>query len=392
MRKLYVDCDQYSEVLSVLQICAAGKPLFSNLEFVRLWSLTRGSIPSIPLFLSPRTTSICIEFDTPPILKALVASTIAAFPMLCPNLQRISFWSLPRDPMIVAAVSGMFLAGNWNTLRYLNMNSPLTKEDYQVIFKLPNLCELLLDIEGDTSLPSVVLPNLTDLTIRYDHDHGWLQGFRGATLGKLDSISFSSESESVGDFFEAFKQVALTTSIPETLSTLKFYTFRPWNPSYRSLLPFTQLKELMVDFFCEGGCSSTINDDVITDIARAMPRLEALLFGYPCQTPTGITAKGLTALAYYCPRLSTLRVHFQVSSLDPQGIPGDTPGGGPTIPADCALTELDVGEIPLPIESVSVVALALLRIFPRIDDIDSCDGEWEKVMDAIRRSKQLVDL
>ena len=377
---------QYSDVIAVLQPYSIDKPFFPNMKDLRLSDPTREFIPSIPLFLCPRTTNIGISFNTPHLPKGLVASTIATLPTLCPNLQRLSLQSLPRDPIITAAVSGMFHARNWDTLRYLSVDSPLTEQACEVIFKLPNLYMLSAVIERDTSLPLVVLLNLINLTINEDHDYDWLQGFRGATLGKLAYVTFNSESESIGDILEAFESIALTTSIPETLSIFRFYTSLPWRPNYRSLLPFTMLKRLTVEFSCEDGCSSTIDDDIITDVARAMPGLKLLRLGDPCQTPTGVTAKGLTALARYCPHLSTLRIHFQVASLvDAPPIPGVTPGGKPIIP--CALTELDVGRIPLPEESVLVVTLTLLRIFPSIHSVGCSEKGWREVGDAIFRSQ-----
>lgn len=107
-----------------------------------------------------------------------------------------------------------------------------------------------------------------------------------------------------------------------------------------------------------------------------MPRLEILrLGGTPCRTPSGVTAKGLTTLAHYCPHLSTLRVHFQVASLDPLLLPEPTAGSEPAIPPeDCVLTHLNVGEMPLPEKSALAVALTLLCIFPRIDYIESLGG------------------
>ena len=301
MRKLGVPGNRYSEVLSVLHFCAADKPFFPNLEFLQLWFPTREFIPVVPLFFSPRITTISISFDWPDSPKAMIASMITTFPTLCPNLKDISLYSMPRDPMITAGVSKMLLASNASnardTLRCLRVDSPLSGEACKAISKHTNLRELSAVIEGDTSLPTVVPPNPIDLTIGYDHDYGWLQGLRGATLGKLVSVTFRSESERIGGFLEAFESVALTTSISATLSTFRLYTSSPWRPNYRSLLPFTQLKELAIDFSCEGGCSSTIDDGIITDIAQAMPKLEVLHLGEPCQTPTGVTAKGLAALA-----------------------------------------------------------------------------------------------
>jgi hypothetical protein len=273
------------------------------------------------------------------------------------------------------------------------VDSPLTEEAREVIYQLPRLSVLRAVIEGPTSLPTVALPNLTDLDVRYGYHLDWLQGFRGGTLERLTSVIFRCESEAIGDFLGAFKSVAITTSIPATLSTFTFHTSRPWRPNYRSLLPFTQLKELVIECSCEDGCSSTIDDDIIIDLARAMPKLETLQLGNaPCQIPTGVTVEGLAALAYYCIHLSALRVHFQVASLDPPAVPGVASGGEFAIPReDCALMDFEVGEIHVPEESTLMVALTLLRIFPRVDNIEYFDEGWRKVADAMYLSRRLAD-
>ena len=360
MRKLQELGNQHSEVLSILQLCAVNKPFLPNLKTIK-WLATR---EIIPLFLSPRTAVIGLGFEETT-AKGLIASMITTLPTLCPNLQDISLHSLPRDPIIDVAVDGMLLVSNRNTLQYLDIDSPLPKDACEIIYKLPNLHELSVVIEGPTSLPTMVLPNLTEIVIKFDHDRNWLQGFRGATLGKLESTIFHSESEPIGDFLEAFESVACTTSIPETLSAFRFYTSRSWRPNYRSLLPFTHLKEINIGSSCEHGCSSTADDDTIIDLARAMPRLEILRLGEPCRNPTGITTNGLTALAYYCPRLASLRIHFRAASLlPPVTIPGGaTSSSEPIIPrVDCTLTSLSVGKIPLPEESVLMVKIGRAHV------------------------------
>ena len=160
-----------------------------------------------------------------------------------------------------------------------------------------------------------------------------------------------------------------------------------------SLLPFRQLKKLVSMFPCSRGRSSMIDDDIITDLARAMPKLEHLQFRIsPCETPAGVTVKGLAVLAYYCPHLSNLCVRFQVAGIDPSEIPQATPSDEPTsLREDCALTFLRVGDIYVPEESTLMVALTLLRIFPRLNNIIYNNPRWEKVAYAIRVSKKLVD-
>ena len=380
------------QALSVLQFRALSEPLLPNLKVLHLLHVRGESIPFIPLLLSPRTTTIHLRFSELDLHRAVVASMINTLPMLCPNLHAIHLTGLPRDPMITAAVSELALATNQNTLRHFCVDSSLTEEACEVIRKHPDLRTFHTVIDRPNALPTMVLPNLTNINIAYNLSHDWLQGFRGASLGKLTSVTIASESDLIVDFLGAFESAALTTSIPGTLSSLVFHTERPWRPIYRSLLPFTQLKILAIWCSCEPSCSSTVDDDIITDLARAMPKLEVLGLGnYPCKTAAGVTVKGLTALAHYCPHLLDLTIHFQVASLDPPAIlcfasPGETP-----IPQQgCALKYLHVGDISVPEESTLMVALTLVNIFPHLECVNYSDVGWEKVANAIQGSKHLV--
>ena len=58
---------------------------------------------------------------------------------------------------------------------------------------------------------------------------------------------------------------------------------------------------------------------------------------------------------------------------------------------DCALTDLEVGETPMPEGSELTIARTLLRIFPRISVSWFSDEGWEQVDDAINRLKRVVD-
>jgi hypothetical protein len=221
-----------------------------------------------------------------------------------------------------------------------------------------------------------------------------LQAFCGASLGKLASFTICPGSNSINNFLEAFETVVLTTSIPASLSAFKLHTTYPWRPNYRSLLPFTQMQDLILEFSCEPSCSSTIDDDTIIDLAQAMPNLQDLRLGHrPCATPTGVSVKGLAALAHYCSHLLNLVIHFQVDSLDPADFRGIAYIPGSTVlPGSCTLLALNAGSIPLPEDSELMVALTLLHIFPNLEDIGYSDDviEWDGVSTAIANSKRLA--
>ena len=360
-----------------------------------LW-LTRNTqqlMPFIPFLLSARMTTIDLFFPVSHLHEATIASVINTLPTLCPNLREIHLIGLQRDPSITAAVSNLVLKTNRSTLRSFRVDSPLTDEAREMIYKHPDLYSLHTFVNGSAPLPTMVLPNLADMDIRYCHGHDWLQCFLGASLRKLTSITISPESDSILDnILEAFETVALTTSIPMTLSMFELYATCQWRPSYRSLFSFTQLRKLVIESSCDLGCSSTIDDDTAINLARAMPELWHLQLGDdPCGTPAGVTVKGLAALAYYCPNLSSLAIHFQVGSFTPLETPSLASIGGSTIsPKVCALTTLQVAGIRVPAESALMVALTLLRISPYLEDIEYYNAEWGKVSDAMYDSRRLA--
>jgi len=351
-------------------------------------------IPFIPVFLSPRITSIRLDFEFN-LPEATLASAITTLPTLCPDLQEIDLESLPTSPAITAAISRMVLVTNRNTIQAFRADCPLTEEASEVLYKLPNLRRIAVVIERETRLPSASLPSLTRLEVLCDNEDGWPQLFHGATLGRLEHVDLYLQSEQVGDCLEAFKEAALSSSIQNTLSEFLIVGDHPWNPNYSSLLPFTQLVDLQIVVFCDGGCTSRVDDDIVVSLSRAMPKLETLKLGStPCgQSTSGVTTKGLLALARHCPKLSTLRVHLQVASLsEPPGIPGMVRNAGPAaLWTDCALTELEVGETPVPEGSAIIIALTLLRIFPRLGSMGFFGEGWEEVANAIELSREIID-
>jgi len=396
MRQLRVDTteDPVSlDIILTLQLRTVDGPWLPSLESFECQKTTKAFLPLIPLLLSPKTTKIEIN-STRDCPTVAVASTIARLSKLCPDMESIVLNKPPRDPVITEAVSEMLLACNLDTLHGFYVDSPLTKEAREVVYRLPKLVGLWTVIQESTSLPTVPLPNLTSIDVEYDDDIDWLSGFRGATLEKLDSVIFHSESDRIGDFLGAFESVASTTSSQNTLSNLRFYTSRSWNPNYSSLLSFNQLKEVEILFSCGGGCFSKVDDDIVMSLARAMPKLEILqLGGIPCQIiSTGVTVNGLIGLARRCPHLSKLRVHLQATSLVEAATSAGTlfPSDGQPVAHGCALTDLEVGKTPLPAQSGLGVALVLLQIFPRILNLKYTNPEWKTVAETVKYFRQIA--
>jgi len=396
MHKLKLDCSKEpipSDVLSVLQLRTLNEPLLPNLKTLELKETAAYMIPFIPLFLSRRIACIDIHFiDCPP--PVMVASMIVNFPKLCPYMQEISLQPLLDDSTITHAASEMLLTCNLDTLRSFQVDSHLTEEANRVLFRLPDLQGLWSVFTEHTPLPTASLPGLTVLDVQYFHGHDWLRAFHATPLSKLTDVAFHADCDRIGDFLEAFENIALTTSASASLSHFKFYTSCSWNPNYNSLLSFKQLKELVVEFSCQGGCSSSVDDEIIATLAQAMPKLEILQLGKaPCQVPGNVTVQGLMALARHCPGLSKLRIHFKMDNLTVVlaggAMPSPSDGESYLSRGDCALTSLEVGEIPISDHHTLPVALTLLRIFPRLLEIECGNMVWGQIADIIRLSKQV---
>jgi len=113
----------------------------------------------------------------------MVASTIARLLTLCPNIQFLVLYSLPKNQVIAAAVSELLLPCNRDTLQSFLVDSQLNGDARGILFKLPKLQYLWASIQGSTSLPPVELPDLETICVVWDSGRDWLQGFRGATIG-----------------------------------------------------------------------------------------------------------------------------------------------------------------------------------------------------------------
>ena len=380
---------EISDLLLIRQSHTTNDPWLPRLKRFLCDYVTEQLIPLIPFFLSPRTTWISIGFNgyTP---TAVVGPIITRLPTLCPDMNVICLDPLPSNPVITEAVSGTLLACKRDQLRTFRVDSPLTKEALEVLCRLPKLSDLDMIIEGSTLMPPVRLPNLSTICIVFDDCFDWLEGFRGANLAKLESVRFFPQgSEGIDDFLGAFGRVALTTSANHSLSKLEFYTPYLLNPNYQSLLPFTQLEELSIEFSCDGICSSGVDDNVLAELAGAMPKLKVLELGEePCHVFTGVTAEGLLVLARNCRHLSRLRIHFKVDSVvesvETQTTLSDSDDEATARKHDCALTDLEAGMTPTWAWSAPMIAKGLIRIFPYLQNINSTMGLWGEVEQEVR--------
>jgi hypothetical protein len=108
--------------------------------------------------------------------------------------------------------------------------------------------------------------------------------------------------------------------------------------------------------------------------------------------PPVLQSIGLIDLASRCLHLSKLRSHFYALSL--VGVAANVvttllPIGESFAPRGYfALTDLDVGDILFPLWSAARIAQTILRIFPRILNVEYTDRDWERVNEHIRNFRR----
>ena len=74
--------------------------------------------------------------------------------------------------MITTAVSEILLVIDRSTSQKFDVDPSPTEEATEVIRKPPRPCELLVVIDGPGSLPTLMLQNLVEIRVEYDHGHG----------------------------------------------------------------------------------------------------------------------------------------------------------------------------------------------------------------------------
>lgn len=282
-------------------------------------------------------------------------------------------WSIFKDriPLIPSLLSPMTTHIG---LQFLERN-PHKVEVASLITALPALCPNLQNIQLE-GLPRdpVITAAVSELLLSISRNN-----FRTFSV---DSPLTEKDREVIYKLPD-LRKLSIVLDSPTPLPTIIL----------QKLLPLTQLKELVIGFSCEPSCSSTIDDDTITDLARALPNLEVLHIGNaPCKTLAGITVKGLSALAHYSLHLNDLCIHFQLASLNPPRIPLFPSVDESPIPRkDCPLEVLHVGNTRMPWQSALMVALTLTYLFPHLKRIKYKNHGWSEVSKAIRNSKNLVN-
>ena len=102
-----------------------------------------------------------------------------------------------------------------------------------------------------------------------------------------------------------------------------------------------------------GPCVFKLNNDNVSELVMALPRLDFLLLGYPCNKNTcATTVACLLPISVHCAGLQSPEIHFNTTNIvdDLENISEDPRFQELRFLQKCALSCLEVHEIPLTID------------------------------------------
>ena len=221
-----------------------------------------------------------------------------------------------------------------------------------------------------------VFPPLTQLGFGVTTGHGWLSLFQrleehvSATqsMTPLYRVKESLKSLSVGHF-PAIPIVHISLISPIRM--------------------FRNLVTLDVAASChDGQCTFRLNNNHVTELVMALPQLERLHLGPPCQENTCATSVTcLLQISVHCLKLGNLSVHFNTTSIidDLKNIPADPQLQELRSLPRCTLQWLEVRETPLTINEsdFETVVCGMRYIFPSLRYFDPLRGTWDRLTEII---------
>ena len=352
-----------------------------------LRSLTWLFVPSerlqscVPLLVSPRLAHIRLHFgdNSPELCLPIIRTLIKA----SGSLESVEITPEFDRPEMQEAVSLLLLSCNPNLLHRFCVASPISEAALLHAAQLPGLQEF--SFRGGTPgltepLPPSVFPFLRTMLISMGGLPTWLEILRYVQSKHLIELSVDFITGGEGTL-PALSSHLKHSGIHRTLTELRLCPGEEWvlhGASIAPLLVLGQLTSLVIFADCRGRqCVFSLSDRDIEHLVKAMPKLEVLSLGVPCSRQMGddLTVKSLLAIATHCKTLITLQTHINCDSIVMSTHECDA-SGSPRSHArpdydGCPLRSAIFGSCPVPMagEGGIIVALTLLRLFPRLYDV-----------------------
>ena len=336
------------------------------------WTILTPHLLYIDLFFSPHLESVRIYTSTtwshsrfPRDILPALASTISVLPTS--TLQKLSIgamfgaslsdtpWAYFKDSFS----SAILRCGP----PLVKLVSPIPLSDAAVnhVTQLPHL--RTWGVEGpppncSASSPQFAFPSLTDLGLGEASTPGWLSLFQHL------EARVSVRQDAVTPLSKMKKSLrVLSVETPSSAPTI--------NISFISAIRmFRNLVDLDVGATCrDGQCTFKLNNDDVTELSVALPRLERLHLGTPCSENTcATTTTCLLLISIHCPGMNDLAIHFNTTNIvgDLKNISVDPRFQELHSLPRCQLWYLDVSNMPLVLDEsdFQTVVDGMRGIFP----------------------------
>ena len=392
-----------SATVQLLQLYSNCSPLLPNLELLS-WTSGDTCLPFISSFISHSLTSIII--DVPERASPILPPILTRLSTMSHDINQIVVRLLKYEPSMEEASSQLLMHCDPHRLRKYNIGAPLSASALSHIIQLPSLEEfgLVAPFQFPDPLPAVVFPSLQVIVVDFDGSLTWLKLLPAIESSGLSIIRVKCPGPNVARFMGAFQQTTIGCGMHERLQEFAVQSREEFKITPQFLacnFSFKNMTSLKFHAKCSTSCQTLdVTDGDVDLLTNAMPGLKSLAIGgEPCIVPSKITFKSLYTLSSRCTRLKSLQIHFNPSSFIAKfnaDVASEGAGSSslktPSSAILCPLTYINVGHIklPRPQSYVSVpMALGLLGVFPRLEEIKFRDATWKEIGNLLRARRHM---
>lgn len=353
------------------------------------WFIPETNSAHTDLFFSPPPKRISISpaspqtgLTVPPDMSTAIASDISALPTSTLQSLAVNLRDCAESLTYFTDSLSSVVLRCGPSLTEFTSTVPLSDAAVNHLMQLPHL--RTWHIRGPppsysaSSLP-LIFPPLVEFEIWEDAIRGWpslFQRLNDGTPTMQCAVPLSKTKESLK---------SLTIINPLGITTDAYIT---------SIIQiFRNLSTLNISNICrEDPCVFRLNNEDITELAVALPRLESLSLGYPCFRNTcATTVACLLPLSVHCIELKTLQVHFNTTNIvnDLKNISEDFRLQKLHSPSKCSLLDLCVHRMPLTLDEpgFDTVVKGILDIFPSLVYCVGNDRVWNVLSERIRMAR-----
>jgi len=377
MRRLNLDLDEIPIGDSLFRFSRTlpGGVLFPRLEWLR-WGIDESytHIPIFSLFLPPHLKRVILYYNTSPRpmrplpLPKILIQIISSLPTSLEDLSVMCHGGRGEEPLKDAISSFVCRCGP--SLRRIGTSVPISEAALHYLMRLPNLSSWRTVQGPPRVIPTFIFPSLDELRLDKQETLPWLHLLPSHQRGTLQNGSTSTTSDANTRGTLKTLDLPATTTVDSTLLS-SFARF--WN--LVTLRVRTRRSSGME------GCTFYFTDNDVENLASALPRLNSLRLGVPCDGGScSTTIASLMSVSVHCLDLEVLEIHFNTRT-----IVGDIrhmlDGDAGRDKAKCQLQRLSVGSLLLQArgEDIKSIAMGLKVIFPHLKNIAGCHSRWRRV-------------